>query len=170
MNSPLGIRVSVDQICRDCELEISEILLTVDLRVRDMWEFDVILRMDWITAHRVVIDCDRRRVTANTPNDVCVRFHGDKHVAMPQAVCDSRWHGQLMGWLASLTLENEARQKLSLPWVVCEYENVFPDEQPGLPPHRDVDFTIEFHPGTSPISMTSHRIVPIELQELKVQL
>ena len=33
-----------------------------------------------------------------------------------------------------------------------------------------MDFTIELHPGTSPISMTSHRIVPVELQELKVQL
>ena len=48
-----------------------------------------------------------------------------------------------MGWLASLTLENEVRQELSLPWVVCEYEDVFSDELPGLPPYRDVDFTIE---------------------------
>ena len=50
VHSPLGTRVSVDQICRDCELEISGILLTVDLRVIDMSEFDVILRMDWLTA------------------------------------------------------------------------------------------------------------------------
>ena len=51
VNSPLGTRVSVDKICQDCELEILGILLTVDLRVMDMWEFDVILRMDWLTAH-----------------------------------------------------------------------------------------------------------------------
>ena len=60
VNSPLGTRVSVDQICRDCESEISGILLTMDLRVMDISEFDVILRMDWLTAHRVVIDYDRR--------------------------------------------------------------------------------------------------------------
>ena len=60
VNSPLGTRVSVDQICRDCELEISGILLIVDLRVMDILEFDVILRMDWLTAYRVVIYCDRR--------------------------------------------------------------------------------------------------------------
>ena len=48
---PLGTRVSVDKICRDYELEISRILLTVDLRVMDMSEFDVILGMDWLTAH-----------------------------------------------------------------------------------------------------------------------
>ena len=45
-SSPLGTRVRIDHICRDCELEISRILLTVDLRVMDMSEFDVILRMD----------------------------------------------------------------------------------------------------------------------------
>ena len=75
-----------------------------------------------------------------------------------------------MGWLASLTLEDEGRQDLSLPRVVCEYEDVFPDELPRLPPHKDVDFVIELQPGTSPISMTPHRMTPIELQELKVQL
>ena len=100
----------------------------------DMLEFDVILGMDWLMAHRVVIDCDRRRVTAYTPDDVCVMFHGDKHDALPQAVYDSRWHGQLMGWLASLTLEDEARQELGLSRTVCEDEDIFLDELLGLPP------------------------------------
>ena len=47
---------------------------------------------------------------------------------------DSRRHGNLMGWLSSLTLEDEVRQDLDLPRVVNEYEDVFPDELPGLPP------------------------------------
>ena len=46
----------------------------------------------------------------------------------------------------------------------------FPDELPGLPPQRVVDFRIELHPGTSTISMTSHRMALVELQELRVQL
>ena len=75
-----------------------------------------------------------------------------------------------MGWLARLTLEDEVRQGLGLPRVVCEYEDVFPDELLGLTPHRDVDFVIELHLGTSPISMTPHKMTLIELQELKVQL
>ena len=83
VNSPLRTRVSVDMICRDCELEISEILLNVDLRVMDMSEFDVILRMDWFTAHRVIIDCDSRRVTTYTQDGVCVIFQGDKHDVLP---------------------------------------------------------------------------------------
>ena len=64
VSSPLGARVIVDQICRDCELEILRVLLTMDLRVMDMSKFDVILEMDWLLVHRVVIGYDRRRVTA----------------------------------------------------------------------------------------------------------
>ena len=55
------------------------------------------------------------------------------------------------------------RQDMSLPRVVCEYEDVFPDELPGLPLPREVDFRIELHPGTSPTSMTPYRMAPVEL-------
>ena len=160
VNSPLGTGVSVDRICRDCELEISGILLIVDLRVMDMSEFDVILGMDWLMTHRVVIDCDCRRVIAYTLDGDCFLFQGDKHNTLPQAMYDSRWHGQLMGWLVNLTLEDEVRHDLSLPRVVCEYEDVFLDELLRLPLYRDVDFTIELHLGTLPISMTPHRMAP----------
>ena len=129
----------------------------------DISNFDVILGMEWLTAHLVIIDCDSRRITAYTRDGIRVTFQGEKHDALPQTVHDSNWSGRLMGWLASLTLEDERRRDLSLPRVVCEYEDVFPDELPGLPPHRDVDFVIELHPGTSPISMTPHRMAPVEL-------
>ena len=59
VSSPLGIRARIGMICRGCELEISGTLLTMDLRVMDMSEFDVILGMDWLTAYKVVIDCER---------------------------------------------------------------------------------------------------------------
>ena len=121
------------------------------LRVMDMSEFDIILGMDWLMTHRVVIDCDRMRVTAYTLDRICVRFQGDKHEALPRAVYDSKWRGQLVGWLASLTLEDEVRQDLDLPQDICEYVDVFPNELLRLPSYRDVDFVIELHPGTSPI-------------------
>ena len=168
LSSPLGIRARIGMICRDCELEISGTLLTEDLRIMDMSEFDVILGMDWLTAYRVVIDCERMRVTAYTQDGTRVVFQGDKHDVLPQTVYESKCRGQLAGWLASLTLEEEERPDFDLPRVVCEYVDVFPDEIPGLPPQRVVDFSIELHPGTSPISMTPHRMAPVELQELRV--
>ena len=134
VSSPPGTRVSVDLICQGCKLEISGIVLTMDLRVMDMSEFDVILGMDWLTAYRVVIDCERRRVIAYTQDGTYVTFQGDKHDVLSQTLYDSRWHGQLMGWLTSLTLEDEVRQDLDLPRIVCEYEDVFLNELPGLPP------------------------------------
>ena len=126
--------------------------------------------MDWLTAHQVVINCDSRRITTYTRDGIRVTFQGEKHDALPQTVHNSRWSGQLMGWLASLTLEDEGRHDLSLPRVVYEYEDVFSNELSGLPPHRAMDFVIELHPGTSPISMIPHRMAPVELHELKVQL
>ena len=170
VSSPLGIRARIRMIGRDCELVISGTQLTVDLRIMDMSEFDVILGMDWLIAYRVVIDCESRRVTAYTQDGTRVVFQGDKHDILPQTVYESKCQGQLVGWLASLTLEDEGRPGLDLPRVVCEYVEVFPYELPGLPPQRVVDFGIELHPGTSPISMTPHRMTPVELQELRVQL
>ena len=144
-------------------MEISGTLLTVDLRIMDMSEFNVILGMDWLIAYRVVIDCERRRVTAYKQDGTRVVFQGDKHDIFAQTVYESRCQGQLAGCLVSLTLEDKVKPDLDLPRVVCEYVDVFPDELPGLPPHRDVDFGIELQPGTSPLSMTLHRMAPVEL-------
>ena len=84
MSSPLGIRARIGMICRGCELEISGTLLTVDLRIMDMSEFDVILGMDWRRAYRVVIDCERRRVTSYRQDGTRVVFQGDKNDIFPR--------------------------------------------------------------------------------------
>ena len=83
VNSPLGIGARIGMICRGCELEISGTLLTVNLRIMDMSEFDIILGMDWQTAYRVVIDCERRRVIAYKQDGTRVVFQGDKHGVLP---------------------------------------------------------------------------------------
>ena len=87
---PIGIRVRIGMICHGYELEISGTLLIVDLRIMDMSELDVILGMDWLTAYRVVIDCERRRVTAYTQDGTRVVFQGDKHDIFPQTVYESK--------------------------------------------------------------------------------
>ena len=92
-----------------------------------------------MTAHRVVIDCDRRRVTTYTQDGTCFMFQGDKHNALPLVVYNSRCHRQLMGWLISLSLEDEVRYDLSQPRVGCEYKDVFLDELSGLPSYTVVD-------------------------------
>ena len=80
VNSPLGIRARIGMICRGYELEISGTLLTMDLRNLDISEFDVILRMDWLIAYRVVIDCERRKVTAYTQDGTRMEFQGGTNI------------------------------------------------------------------------------------------
>jgi hypothetical protein len=54
--------------------------------------------------------------------------------------------------------------------VVCEYAYVFPDELPGMPPDRNIEFAIELQPGTTPISKRPYRMPLAELAEFKKQL
>ena len=124
VNSPLRIRARIGMICRGCELEISGTLLTVNLSIVDMSKLDNILGMDRLTVYKVVIDCERRRVTAYTQDGTRVVFQGGKHDILPHTVYESKCQGQLTGWLASLTLEDEERSDLDLPRVVCEYVDV----------------------------------------------
>ena len=84
VNSSLGTRVSVDQIFRHCESEILGILLTVDLRVMNISKLEVILRMDWLTTHRVVIDCDHRWVTAYTQDVIVLCFRKRSMMLYPR--------------------------------------------------------------------------------------
>jgi hypothetical protein len=54
--------------------------------------------------------------------------------------------------------------------VVKEFPDVFPEDLPGLPLERDMEFVIELQLGTAPISRRSYRMPPKELVELKTQL
>ncbi|KAH7866217.1 hypothetical protein Vadar_017242 [Vaccinium darrowii] len=131
--SPLGGTVPVNLICKGCELEVSNIRLTCDFRVIKMADFDLIVGMDWLSTHRVVIDCHLKLVTAFTPDGTCFRFKGDRQTVNP-VIRHLKWQNQLFGWLASLQLEESDCEELGLPHIVCEYADVFPDDLPGLPP------------------------------------
>ena len=109
-------------------------------------------------------------MTAYSQDGTRFQFKGDRQDSLSSTLQKSKWHDQLAGWLASLVLENKDRMELGLPCVVCEYVDVFPEELPGLPPKRKIDFTIKLQPDTSPISMAPHHMAPAKLRELKTQL
>ena len=70
--------------------------------------------------------------------------------------------------VAAISIEEKLTIE-SVP-VVKEYRDVFPEDLPGLPPEREIEFGIELVLGTLPISKTPYRMAPIELVELKIQL
>ena len=84
MSSPLGIRARIGTIGRGYELEISGTLLTMDLRIMDMSEFDVILEMDWLIAYRIVIDSERRRVPLTRRTVLVWYFRGTNMIFFPR--------------------------------------------------------------------------------------
>ncbi|XP_050133164.1 uncharacterized protein LOC126609229 [Malus sylvestris] len=74
------------------------------------------------------------------------------------------------GYLAHVVLNDVDSGRVEEVGVVRHYPDVFPDDLPGLPPDRDVEFSIDLLPGTNPISLTPYRMAPAELRELKIQL
>ena len=75
-----------------------------------------------------------------------------------------------MGSSHLYALEASTSLELEKVPMVCEYPDVFPEELPGMPPDREVEFVIKLAPGTEPISKRTYRMPPNELVELKEQL
>ncbi|CAL2257383.1 unnamed protein product [Prunus armeniaca] len=69
--------------------------------------------------------------------------------------------------ISAVTAKRDKGLKLEDVPVVQEFPDVFPEDLPGLPPHREIEFTIELVPGTNPISQAPYRMAPVELRELK---
>nr|GFC69777.1 putative reverse transcriptase domain, aspartic peptidase domain protein [Tanacetum cinerariifolium] len=139
-----------------------------------MSDFDIILGMDWLTEHRATIDCHSKRVIFGNLNNPEFIYHGSRP-GKPIKIISALKARTLIshgceGFLASIkdTLLDGPRLK-SHP-VVRNFPYVFPDELPGLPPEREVEFTIELIPGAQPISKAPYRMAPVELKELKDQL
>ncbi|KAL0555972.1 hypothetical protein IC582_004475 [Cucumis melo] len=157
-----------------CQIEIAGHVIEVTLIVLDMLDFDVILGMDWLAANHASIDCSRKEVTFNPPSLASFKFKGGGSKSLPQVISAIRASKLLSqgtwGILASVVDTREADVSLSSEPVVRDYPDVFPEELPGLPPHREVEFAIELEPGTVPISRAPYRMAPAELKELKVQL
>ena len=170
VDTPIGGRVLLDRVCRGCDLTIAERTFVFDFIVLDMTAFDVILGMDWLSSVRAVIDCYQRRVTICTGDGDCFRFFGDRLDIIDPMLSRRRDQTSIVCMLAGLSVSDREIVPIVLPRVVCEFADVFPDELPGLPPVREIDFCIDLVPGTGPISMAPYRFAPAELIELKKQL
>ncbi|KAL4016743.1 hypothetical protein IC575_024400 [Cucumis melo] len=158
---------------KTCQIEIAGHVIEVTLLVLDMLDFDVILGMDWLAANHAKDRLFRKEVTFNPPRGR-FKFKGEGSRSLPQVISAIRASKLLSqgtwGILASVVDTREADVSLSSEPVVRDYPDVFPEELPGLPPYREVEFAIELEPDTVPISRAPYRMAPAELKELKVQL
>ncbi|TYK26028.1 pol protein [Cucumis melo var. makuwa] len=157
-----------------CQIEIVGHVNEVTLLVLDMFDFDVILGMDWLAVNHANIDFSCKEVAFNPSSMVSFKFKGEGSRSLPQVISAMRASKLLSQgtWsiLASVVDNREVDVSLSSELLVKDYPDVFPEELPGLPPHREVEFAIELEPGTVPISRASYRMAPAELKELKLRI
>ncbi|XP_057506527.1 uncharacterized protein LOC130789722 [Actinidia eriantha] len=168
VESPVGGRVSLDQICRKCELMISDRLFVFDFVLLDMSSFDVILGMDWLSNFHATIDCYRRRVQVCTSEGEWFSFLREKSDPLEPSLSDARNCESIICTLASLISDDRMITHGELPLIVSEFSDVFLEDLYDLPPKREVEFSIELLPGTAPISMPPYQFAPAELRELKI--
>lgn len=114
---------------------------------------DVIMGMNWMREWDAVIDTGKRMLSLREPQG-----SSSFQVPLPRRLD-----------FASISCATHVVPLPQIP-VVCEFPDVFPEELPGLPPDREVEFAIELIPGTAPISRRPYRMPPNELAELKNQL
>jgi hypothetical protein len=149
MTAMPGGKVATNQLNQSVPIRLGSHIVKTTLLILGLESVDIILGANWMTRHQVVLDIASRIVEIKSP--ICGSFT----LFLPSQ--DSTRSCAFA--MIELTLKKIL--------VVCEYADVFPDELPGIPPDRDIEFAIELQPGMSPISKRSYRMPPAELAELK---
>nr|GFA46855.1 putative reverse transcriptase domain-containing protein [Tanacetum cinerariifolium] len=151
----------------------------IDLMPIELGSFDVIIDMDWLVKYHALIVCDEKVIRIPYGNEVLI-IRGDD--------CDGRSKLNIISciktqkyiqkgcqvYLAQVTskkAEDKSREKrLEDVPIVREFLEVFPEDLPGLPPARQVEFQIDLVPGAAPVARAPYRLAPAEMQELSTQL
>jgi hypothetical protein len=147
-----GGRMDVDRIVHKAPLELAGRVFSTDLIILSGQGIDVILGMSWMKLHKVVLDIDGRLIHLDSP------VYGKVILHLPVNSC------------IKASLHHMAELKLEDIHVNQEFSDVFPDDLPGMPPERAIEFKIELQPGTAPIVKAPYKMSPVELKELKIQL
>nr|GFD28150.1 putative reverse transcriptase domain-containing protein [Tanacetum cinerariifolium] len=110
--------------------------------------------MDWLSYHRAIIDCYKKIVRIPLLNGKILKIQGER---------PEKDHG-------SLACIKADEKKLDDICVVRDFPKVFPDDLPGLPPVREIEFCIDLIPGALPVMKSPYRLAPSEMSELSNQL
>ena len=148
-----GVRMSSQLFVPDVSVKMGAYAFLTSPIVLANSDTDLILGMDWLAMNKASIDCEAKEVKlTHSSEDVIIFAARDDTIR-----------------LFSLNEKGEINPISQVP-VVCEYEDVFPEELPGMPPHREVEFVIELEPDTEPVCKRPYKLGPEELKELKRQL
>ena len=135
-----------------------------NLVLLDIQDFDVILGMEWLSRHHATMDCFRKEAKFYRPGKPEITFCGVRKILslsmMSIMMAGKMPRKSYPGYLAYVVEVREDDVRLEDIPVVREFPDVFPDDLPGLPPDREIDFQIELAPGTESISRAPYRMAP----------
>ncbi|GJR68691.1 putative reverse transcriptase domain-containing protein [Tanacetum coccineum] len=168
-------------ILRGCTLGLLGHPFNIDLMPVELGSFDVIIGMDWLANHHAVIVCDEKIVRIPYGDEVLI-VQGDRDgkgekskLSIISCTKTQKYikRGCLI-FLAQVTKKetedkSEEKRLEDVP-TVRDFPEVFPEDLPGLPPTRQVEFQIDLVPGAAPVARAPYRLAPSELQELSTQL
>ncbi|GJU69784.1 putative reverse transcriptase domain-containing protein [Tanacetum coccineum] len=166
-------------VLRGCTLGLLGHPFDIDLMPVELSSFDVIIGMDWLAKYHALIVCDEKVVRIPYGYEVLI-IQGDD--------CDGRSRSKLniisctktqkyihkgcqVYQVTSKKIEDKLEEKrLEDVPIVREFPEVFPEDLPGLPPTRQVEFQIDLVPGAAPVVRAPYRLAPAKMQELSTQL
>ncbi|GJS50543.1 putative reverse transcriptase domain-containing protein [Tanacetum coccineum] len=152
-----------------------------DLMPVEMGTYDVIIGMDWLTKYQAIIDCAKKIVRIPFGSEILI-FHGDGSrnkcgTRLNIISCTKAQKYVLQGchvFLAHITVketgDKSKKKQLEEVPIVKNFPEVFPEDLPGLPPTRQVEFHIDLVPGAAPVARAPYRLAPSEMKELADQL
>jgi hypothetical protein len=147
-----GGRVDAYRIVRKAPLELVGRVFSTDLIILSGQGIDVILGMSWMKLHKTVLDIAVQLIHLDSPvyGKVTLHLPAISHI--------------------KASLHHVVELKLKDIHVIQEFPNVFPDDLPGMPSERAIEFKIKLQHGTALIAKAPYKMSPGELKELKIQL
>ncbi|KAI3821513.1 hypothetical protein L1987_09081 [Smallanthus sonchifolius] len=170
----VGKNSAVFQVTEDCIIEIEGHKFPTRLFLLTLGGFDIVLGIDWLAANEAQIICKRKRIHLKAPSGSPITVYGDWNCTMPNVIsmikAESYMRRGCEAYLAYVIDDRMKTKKLKNVPVVCNFPEVFPEDLPGLPPDREIEFQIDLLPGAEPVAKAPYRLAPSEMKELMSQL
>ncbi|GJR51426.1 putative reverse transcriptase domain-containing protein [Tanacetum coccineum] len=176
-----GKLVKIDTIIRGCTLNFLDHPFNIDLMPVELGSFDVIIGMDWLRKYHAVIVCDEKLVQVPYGNETltfCGNESSNGRESRLTVISSSKAQEYMAKgcqvFLAQISAKKEEdkseRKQIEDVPIVRDFPEVFPEDLPGLPPARPVEFQIDLIPGAAPVARAPYRLAPSEMKELSEQL
>ncbi|KAJ0957077.1 putative nucleotidyltransferase, Ribonuclease H [Helianthus annuus] len=168
-----GTLETASTILDGCFISIKDHSFPLSLLPLKLAGFDIILGIDWLSHNQAQIICNKKQVVIKTPSGEPLTIQGDTQHGLPEQVTMLKASRCLKKacviYMAQVTIDEPKPRIEDIP-VISEYPKVFPEELPGLPPDRQVEFRIDIIPGAAPVARAPYRLAPTEMKELRTQL